>query len=309
MLRERLDTRSNNGQNLSFIITHTCKSLSAHWWPSICEVCDGKICWRFCSSALSDRRDLGNEEQMSTPQHRTKEHDISTVLRPVVRPLPVSAGLTFCHQLTGRSVLRVWTLSCQKKKGEGKKEQLWQRPFVFIDLHLTGAKFERTFCVGEFWRETETECVWARERKGEKGDTTATICSMWPSLFSIRAAIHGMVLLITAHNTFSGRAQSSSGTMGEQGGSRRVRIQIMHVCVQGVFRHMCSDNFHANGYIHLFDFVRVRNPCILAVCLCVRDRPMVRGELVRKKASVASFWKAYRGVQGHSLGPRDVWMD
>lgn len=54
---------------------------------------------------------------------RTKERDISTVLRPVFRPLLVSAGLTFCHRLTGRSALfslTVWTLTCQKK-GERKK--------------------------------------------------------------------------------------------------------------------------------------------------------------------------------------------
>lgn len=126
MLLEHLDTRSNNGQNLSFIITHACKSLSAHWWPSICEVCDVKICWRFCSSALGDRRDLENEEQTSALQCRTKERRISTALRSVLRPLLVSAGLTFCHQTTGCSMpfsLTAWTLTCQKKKGGGEKKR------------------------------------------------------------------------------------------------------------------------------------------------------------------------------------------
>lgn len=67
----------------------------------------------------------GTLKMKSKRRHRTKERKISTALRPVLRPLLVSAGLTFCHQLTDCAVpfsLTVWTLTCQKKKG-GKKKQ------------------------------------------------------------------------------------------------------------------------------------------------------------------------------------------
>lgn len=47
---------------------------------------------------------------------RTKERDISSVLRPVFRPLLVSAGLTFCHRLTGRSVLFSLTVDINLSK-------------------------------------------------------------------------------------------------------------------------------------------------------------------------------------------------
>lgn len=81
---------------------------------------DVKICWHFYSSALNDRRDLGNEEQMSVLACRTKELDISTMLRPVFPPLLVSAGLAFCLRLIGWPLPfapTVWTLTCQKKAG------------------------------------------------------------------------------------------------------------------------------------------------------------------------------------------------
>lgn len=93
-----------------------------------------------------------------------------------------------------------------------------------------------------------------------------------------------MVLLITAHNTFSGRAQSSSGTMDEQGGSRHVHVRVPRAYVRGV---LCPDNFHANGSIHLI-FLRVRlcvcDPCTFAMCACVR-------------ACVRDLWRGGAGVQ------------
>ena len=163
---------------------------------------DVKICWHFYSSALNDRRDLGNEEQMSALACRTKELDISTMLRPVFPPLLVSAGLAFCLRLIGWSLpfsLTVWTLTCQKRKKNNFDNVL----SLFYSPHrsLLGC--------GKVWLNLLSGGVGERDRakrreEGGKGDTTATICSMWPSLFSIRAAIHGMVLLITAHNTFSG---------------------------------------------------------------------------------------------------------
>lgn len=68
----------------------------------------------------------GTLEMTSALRRRTKERGISTVLRPVFRPLLVSAGLTFCHRLTGWSVpfsLTVWTLTCHEKKGEKRKKK------------------------------------------------------------------------------------------------------------------------------------------------------------------------------------------
>lgn len=98
----------------------------------------------------------------------TKERDISTVLRPVFRPLLVSAGLTFLPPTDCRSVLfslAVWTLTCQKKGERRKKRTILTASFFFFftDLHLTRAKFEQTFCLEEFERER------GREKRGERG--------------------------------------------------------------------------------------------------------------------------------------------
>lgn len=85
------------------------------------------------------------------------------------------------------------------------------------------------------WQSFDWSSFFGGERR--QGDTTATICSMWPSLFSIRAVIHGMVLLITVHNTFgensvcvplrcggwgrvSGRHTAGSGGEGPSAGRR-----------------------------------------------------------------------------------------
>lgn len=103
---------------------------------------------------------------------------------PVTAPLSDYIGITLTCQRERRRTLAVSFLfsTCHK------------------DLCFALAKFDWTLCLGELGRERRER----RREEGGKGDTTATICSMWPSLFSIRAAIHGMVLLITAHNTFSG---------------------------------------------------------------------------------------------------------
>lgn len=128
-----------------------------------------KICWRFYSSALNDRRDLGNEEQMSIFACRTKELDIRTMLRPVFPPPVVSLGLAFCLQLIGWSLPfspTVWTLTCQM----GKKEQLWQCPFFLLlprrSLLGWGKVCLNLLSVGV--GEKETYKVREGERKGEK---------------------------------------------------------------------------------------------------------------------------------------------
>lgn len=95
------------------------------------------------------------------------------------------------------------------------------------------------------WGERGRQSVREREKKreeGGKGDTTATICSMWPSLFSIRAAIHGMVLLITAHNTFSGMAHNLPvARWTSRVTSGRVHVYIcLYVCVR--VREVCTDS-------------------------------------------------------------------
>lgn len=99
-----------------------------------------------------------------------------------------------------------------------------------------------------------------------------------------------MVLLITAHNTFSGRAQSSSGTMDEQGGSRHVHIHIMHVYVCGVFKHMCTDNFHVTGCVRFFDF--------LCVCMCVCMRDLCRGGSSAQAGKCRQLLESLQGVYG-----------
>lgn len=92
------------------------------------------------------------------------------------------------------------TLTCQRERRR-------TLAVSFLFFHLPQRSL---LCLGKVWLNPLSGGVGKREKRerrreeGGKGDTTATICSMWPSLFSIRAAIHGMVLLITAHNTFSG---------------------------------------------------------------------------------------------------------
>lgn len=46
-------------------------------------------------AALNDRRDLGCEERMSALACRTKALDMRTMLRPVLSPPLVSAGIAF----------------------------------------------------------------------------------------------------------------------------------------------------------------------------------------------------------------------
>ena len=120
-----------------------------------------------------------------------------------------------------------WTLTCQRERGTTLKMS-FPFPTGHRDLFFAVAKFDWTFCLGELGKN------WKRERRreeGGKGDTTATICSMWPSLFSIRAAIHGMVLLITAHNTFSGMVHNIPVVRWtSRVANRRVHVQVC-VCV------------------------------------------------------------------------------
>lgn len=145
---------------------------------------------------------------MSVFACRTKELDISTMLRPVFPPPLVSAGLAFCLRLIGWSLpfsLTVWTLTCQRKKKRTTLTMSFLFPLATQIFAWLWQSLTEPF-VWESWGERERDTQSEREKRreeGGKGDTTATICSMWPSLFSIRAAIHGMVLLITAHNTFS----------------------------------------------------------------------------------------------------------
>lgn len=147
---------------------------------------------------------------MSISACRTKELDISTMLRPVFPPPLLSAGLAFCFQLIGWSLpfsLTVWTLTCQKKM-RTTLTMSFLFPLATQILAWLWKSLTEPFVLGS-WGERDTQSEREKEREkrreeGGKGDTTATICSMWPSLFSIRAAIHGMVSLITAHNTFSG---------------------------------------------------------------------------------------------------------
>lgn len=123
------------------------------------------------------------------------------------------------------------------------------------------------------WGERGRQSVRGREKKreeGGKGDTTATICSMWPSLFSIRAAIHGMVLLITAHNTFSGMAHNlpvARWTSRVTSGRVHVYIQYVYTYVLGLGK--CAQTAYVNvhviacrhalmlvyEYVHLFECV------------------------------------------------------
>lgn len=181
-LPEQLDPRSNNGQNLSFIITHACKSLSAHWWPSICEVCDVKICWRFCSSALGDRKDLENEEQTSALGRRTKERGISTalrpvlrLLRPVLRPLPVlpPTDCLLCALLTDCVDINLSKEEGWRKKM--KKMNSFDSILLFSEIFTSsGQSLSKPFVWGSSAdRGRQCVCVWGeggREReKGRKG--------------------------------------------------------------------------------------------------------------------------------------------
>lgn len=119
MQRTHFDTRSNNTQYFYFNYYTHAGLITISTLVTVCEMCDAKICWHFYSSNLNDRRGLSNEEQMSVFACRTKELDISTMLRPVFPPLLVSAGLAFRLRLIGWSLPfspTVWTLTCQKKR-------------------------------------------------------------------------------------------------------------------------------------------------------------------------------------------------
>lgn len=140
---------------------------------------DVKICWHFYSSTLNDRRDLGNEEQMSVLACRTKELDISTMLRPVLPPLLVSAGLAFCLRLIGWSLPfspTVWTLTCQKKKKRTTLTMSFLFPLATRIFAWLWQSLTEPFVWGS-WGERGRQSKRERE-EGGKGDTTATICSM-----------------------------------------------------------------------------------------------------------------------------------
>lgn len=74
--------------------------------------------------------------------------------------------------------------------------------------------------------------------------------------------------------------------MDKQGGSRHLHIHVMHVYVRGVFKHMCTDNFHVIGCIGFFGLLSV----------CVRD--LCRGGGSAQPGKCRQLLESLQGVYG-----------
>lgn len=146
-----------------------------------------------------------------------------------------------------------------------------------------------------------------------------------------------MVLLITAHNTFSGMEHNLPvARWTRRVASGHVRVSAcacvcvcvcLFVCLSTSSSSKCartpSVNLHVVacmlapmlvcGYpcthVCMYDFAGAFDFVCVCVCLCICEGPVVRwGGWASRQASPASG-RLTGGVQGHSPGPHDVWMD